>query len=99
MAVGRRGVAAPGSRARGVPARSRVTRRRREAPLLRSATLASALHDSRSALARLEGELDALLASLRDPKRRPEAEDADRLSGSVRAADAAVAALSAFATR
>ena len=53
----RRKVAAPGLRSRRVPARSRVTVRRSEAPLLRSTTLATALRDSRAALSSLEGEL------------------------------------------
>jgi len=99
MGLRRRSVAASGLRARAVPARSRVTVRRSEAPLLRSATLAAALRDSRTAISRLEGELEAILTALRDPAARPDATAADRLRGAARAADAAFASLGAFARR
>jgi hypothetical protein len=99
MGLRRRSVAASGLRARAVPARSRVTLRRSEAPLLRSATLAAALHESRTALCRLEGELEAILTALRDPTARPDVAAADRLRGATRAADAAVASLGTFARR
>jgi hypothetical protein len=70
---------------RAVPARSRVTvRRGLAAPRL--ATLAAAL-------GRLQGELDALLAALRDPARGADASAADRLRGAIEAADVAVAGL------
>ena len=84
---------APSSpRLRAVPARSRVTvRRGPSAP--RQATLAAALRQSRDALGRLEGELEALLAALRDPGMRADAAAADRLRGAVNAAGSALAGL------
>jgi hypothetical protein len=66
---------------------------RRGASLPRSATLAAALRQSRDALGKLEGELDALLAALRDPAARADAAAADRLRGSLRAAGFALAGL------
>ena len=76
-----------GSRQRALPARSRVTVRRVEAPPLRRlGTLALALRHSRDALGKLQGELDAMLAVLRDPSARPDAATVDRLSGAARAA-------------
>lgn len=93
MGSSRRRAAAPGFRAR-VPPRSRVTVRRTEAPLLRSASLVAALRQSRAALSNLEGELGALLEQLRDPGGRPDAAAADRLRGATAAADAALASLS-----
>ena len=99
MSSRRRSVAAPGRRSRRVPARSRVTVRRSEAPLLRSTSLAVALRDSRTALSSLEGELDALLKTLRSAAGAPGASAADRLRGATRAAAAAVASLGAFARR
>jgi hypothetical protein len=95
----RRKVAAPGLRARRVPARSRVTVRRSEAPLLRSTTLATALRDSRAALSSLEGELDAILQALRSTAGAPEMTAADRLRGATRAAAAAMDSLGAFGRR
>jgi hypothetical protein len=95
----RRKVAAPGLRSRRVPARSRVTVRRSEAPLLRSTTLATALRDSRTALSNLEGELEAILKSLRSADGAPEMTAADRLRGATRAAEAAMASLGAFGRR
>ena len=95
----RRKVAAPGLRSRRVPARSRVTVRRSEAPLLRSTKLATALRDSRTALSNLEGELDAILKSLRSADAAPEMTAADRLRGATRAAEAAMASLGAFGRR
>lgn len=88
----RRRGAPTGSRLRAVPARSRVTVRRGP-PAPRLATLAAALRQSRDALGRLEGELDALLAALRDPAARADATAADRLRGAIRAAGAAFAGL------
>lgn len=99
MDLRRRSGAASGLRARSVPARSRVTLRRSEAPLLRSATLAAALSSSRMAICQLEGELEAILTALRDPTARPDQAAADRLRGAARAADAAIASLGAFARR
>src|ERR1700744_6723676 len=88
----------PGIRSQRVPARSRVTVRRSEAPLQRSTNLAAALRDSRAALSSLEGELDAILAALRGAA-GPATADADRLRGATRAAAAAGASLGAFARR
>jgi hypothetical protein len=96
----RRRVAAPRLPSRGVPARSRVTVRRGGAPLLRSTTLASALQDSREALGSLQGELDALLASLRGADGAPPPSTAaDRLRVATRVAAAAFASLDPFAGR
>ena len=95
----RRKVAAPGLRSRRVPARSRVTVRRSQAPLLRSTNLATALRDGREALSSLEGELDAILKSLRSADGAPEMTAADRLRGATRAAEAAMASLGAFGRR
>ena len=83
-----------GSRQRALPARSRVTVRRAAPPLRRLGTLAQALRQSRDALGKLQGELDAILAVLRDPSARPDAATVERLSGAARAAGSAVAALS-----
>ena len=88
----RRRGAPSGSRLRAVPARSRVTVRRGSS-LPRQATLAAALRQSRDALGRLEGELEALLAALRDPAARADAAAADRLRGAARAAGLAFADL------
>lgn len=99
MGLRRRSGAASGLRARSVPARSRVTLRRSEAPLLRSATLAAALSSSRMAICQLEGELEAILTALRDPTARPDEAAADRLRGAAWVADAAIASLGAFARR
>jgi len=99
MGLRRRSAAASGLRTRAVPARSRVTVRRSEAPLLRSSNLAAALSDSRAALCQLQGELDAILSALRDPSAAPTTASADRLRGAAQAADAAFASLGAFARR
>jgi hypothetical protein len=87
---------APKLRGRRVPTRSRVTLRRGEAPLGRSATLADALRDSRAALSRLEGELGDLLSALRDPGGRPDTAAPDRLRGATSAADVAMSSLRAL---
>ncbi|HZL17019.1 MAG TPA: hypothetical protein VFG23_04665 [Polyangia bacterium] len=73
--------------------------RRSEAPLLRSSNLVAALGDSRAALCRLQGELDAILTALRDPTAAPDTASADRLRGAAQVADAAFASLGAFARR
>jgi len=88
----RRRDASSGSRSRAVPVRSRVTVRRGSAAP-RLATVAAALRQSRDALGRIEGELDALLAALRDPAARADAAAADRLRAAVLAADVAIAGL------
>lgn len=88
----RRRGAPSGSRLRALPARSRVTvRRGSSAPRL--ATLAAALRQSRDALGRIEGELDTLLAALRDHDGRLDPAAADRLHAAMQAAGAAVAGL------
>ena len=99
MGLRRRSAAASGLRTRAVPARSRVTVRRSEAPLLRSSNLVAALGDSRAALCRLQGELDAILTALRDPTAAPDTASADRLRGAAQVADEAFASLGAFARR
>jgi hypothetical protein len=99
MSSRRRSAAAAGLRSRRVPPRSRVTVRRREAPLVRSTSLATALRDSRTALSSLEGELDAILNALRSTDGAPPATAADRLHNATRTAAAAVASLGAFTRR
>ena len=86
-------------RARRVPARSRVTIRRVDAPLGRSVTVAAALRDSRAALSRLEGELSEILSALRDASTCPDVAAVDRIRGATAAADSALASLRALARR
>ena len=81
-----------GGRARSVPARSRMTLRRREAPLLRGGQLAAELRASREALTRLQGHLDGLLAAVRDPD-APLRTAAERVSHATAEASAALARL------
>jgi hypothetical protein len=76
-----------------VPASSRVTVRRTQAPFARTATLAAALRDGRAALHRIEGELEALLATLREPGAQPGVDAADRLRGALESARAVVGRL------
>ena len=97
MAGSRRRALAAGARTRRVPARSRVTVRRSEAPLLRSTSLAAALRDSRAAISSLEGELEEILKALRGSAGAPQIASADKLRGATRAAAAAIASLGAFA--
>lgn len=85
--------------ARGVPARSRIAVRRSEAPLVRTGQLVAALRSSREALTDIEGQLDALLAALRNPAAPPDAAAAERLVGAARQAGSAVAALRPLARR
>jgi|SRR5579862_9845730 len=87
-----------------VPARSRLTVRRSEAPLVRGSKLATALRSSREALLDLEGQLDALLAAVRSPRdpHDPIAvlqATSDRVSGATLAADAALGRLGTLARR
>jgi hypothetical protein len=84
-------------RARLVPARSRMTVRRSEAPLVRGSQLAAVLRSSREALTGLEGELDALLAAVRGGGSLRAA--ADRLSSATAEAGDAVARLGTLARR
>jgi len=81
-------------RKRAVPVRSRLTiRAAAHAPLARGVGLQDALKASRDALNDIQKQLDALLASVRSPHVRPEAESIDRLARSNRRADAAMARL------
>ena len=80
-------------RARALPVRSRVTVRRTGANLVRTTQLAAALHDSRTALADIESQLDALLAMVRDPAAAPDAAAPDRLRRAARQVGSALAAL------
>ena len=98
MASRRRRPLAAGPRTRRVPARSRVTVRRSEAPLLRSTSLAAALRESRAAISGLEGQLEEILEALRG-NGAPHAASADKLRGATRAAAAAIASLGAFTAR
>jgi hypothetical protein len=79
-----------------VPASSRVTLRREVTSLPRSVDLAAALRCSREALLDIEGQLDALLAVLRDPAAAPDATAPDRLRGAARDAGTALASLAAL---
>jgi hypothetical protein len=72
-----------------------VTLRHAPAPFGRTATLAASLREGRAALARIEGELETLLATLRDPAGRPGADAADRLRGALESAHAVVERLAA----
>jgi len=83
-------------RGRAVPARSRMTVRRSEAPLVRGSQLAAALRSSREALTDLEGQLDALLAAVRGPSGALRSAS-DRVSGATREAGAALARLGSLA--
>ncbi|HTA19811.1 MAG TPA: hypothetical protein VK989_10990 [Polyangia bacterium] len=86
------------ARGRAVPARSRMTVRRSEAPLVRGSQLAAALRSSREALTDLEGQLDALLAAVRGPAGALQSAS-DRVSGATREAGAALARLGTLARR
>src|SRR5580765_6578758 len=86
------------ARSRAVPARSRLTVRRSEAPLVRGEPLATALRSSREALTELESRLDGLLAALRGPGDSLRAA-AVRVSGATEDAGAALAMLGALARR
>jgi hypothetical protein len=63
----------------------------RAVPSARTKPLASALQESRTALTDLVGELDALLATLRDPTAAPDRGAPDRLRSATAAAGAALA--------
>ena len=80
-----------------MPASSRVTLRRETTSLPRSVDLAAALRSSREALLDIQGQLDVLLAVLRDPTAAPDAAAPDRLRGAAREAGTALAALNALA--
>jgi hypothetical protein len=84
-----------GSRARSVPARSRMTIRRSEAPLVRGSQLQAALSSSREALTDLEGQLDALLAAVRGGGGLGAA--AERVAGATAQAGTAIARLGTLA--
>lgn len=85
-------------RGRAVPARSRMTVRRSEAPLVRGSQLAAALRSSREALTDLEGQLDALLAAVRGPAGSLQSAS-DRVTGATREAGAALARLGSLSRR
>jgi hypothetical protein len=73
-------------------------RPRREGGLLpRTTQLAAVLRSSREALCDLEGQLDALLTTLRDSALAPDAGAAERLHGAARQAGSALASLSTLA--
>lgn len=74
---------ASAKRRRGVPARSRLTVPR--------AVLA--LRQGRRAIADIEGQLDALLVLLREPRPRIAADAPERLAGAARQAGRALSAL------
>ncbi len=76
-----------------------MTLRRSPAPLARSAPLTAALRDSKSALAQLVGQLDTLLATLRDPDAPLDRQAPDRLRAATAAADAALARVRRLPTR
>jgi len=76
-----------------VPASSRVTLRRETTSLPRSVDLAAALRSSREALVDIQGQLDALLAVLRDPSAAPDAAAPDRLRGAARDAERSLRSL------
>ena len=80
-----------GSRQRALPATVAGDGPARGAAAAAAGTLALALRQSRDALGKLQGELDAILAVLRDPSARPDAATVDRLCGATRAAGKAVA--------
>jgi hypothetical protein len=84
-----------------VPARSRMTVRRSEAPLVRGSKLATALRSSREALLDLEGQLDALLTAVRGPHDQIDAllATSERVSGATGVADAALGRLGTLARR
>src|SRR5436190_13048045 len=89
-------------RTRAIPARSRMTvaRKAEAAPLVRQSQLVAALRSSREALSAVEGQLEALLATLRDPGgATPDAAVADRLQGATRRAGSALASLGVLAQR
>jgi hypothetical protein len=67
--------------------------RRAGANLTRTGDLAAALRASREALSDIEGQLDALLAVLRDPAGRLDARAAEQLRGATRQAGTALARL------
>jgi len=82
-------------RTRALPAASRVTRRPVTSAPRSVDVVAAALRSSREALQDIEGQLDALLAVLRDPTAAPDAAAPDRLRGAAREAGTALASLHA----
>ena len=84
----------PSSRRATPPPRSRLTvTPAPRAPFARATRLGQALSAGREALADIERQLDALLAVVRAPDGRPDADAADRLHRATRKARAAVARL------
>jgi hypothetical protein len=82
---------------RSVPAQSRVTVRRNGANLVRTTQLADALRESREGLVGIEGQLDALLAALREPGATLDSAAPERLHGAARHVGSVVATLRALA--
>lgn len=84
-----------------LPARSRVAVRRVGvgARVARTTAMAAALRASREALSDIEGQLDAVLAALRDPARALDALAPERLRGAAQHAGSALAALTELARR
>lgn len=83
-----------------MPAASRVAVRRGAASLrgnanARDVDVATALRTSREALSDIEGQLDALLAALRDPAGALDKRAPDRLRGATQDAGTALASLTA----
>jgi hypothetical protein len=74
-----------------------VRPRRGAGSLPRTTQLAAVLRSSREAICDLEGQLDALLMTLRDPASAPDAGAAERLHGAARQAGSALASLRALA--
>jgi hypothetical protein len=70
-----------------------TVRGRGSANLQRTVDVADALRTSREALMDIEGQLDALLAALRDPTSAPDAGAPDRLRGATRHAGSVLATL------
>jgi hypothetical protein len=91
----------PSRRGRALPVRSRVTVRRAGVGgrVVRSTAMAAALRASREALTDIEGQLEALLAVLRDPGAALDASVPERLQGATRDAGSALATLTELARR
>ena len=89
----RRGRVAPAVRVHAVPARSRVTVKRSQAPLSRTGNLAAALRASKAALTAIEGQLAELLATLQDPNGCPDLAAVDWLRRAASSAAESIASL------
>jgi hypothetical protein len=78
---------------------TRVAARRPVANLQRSVDVTAALRESREALVDIQGQLDALLAMLRDPAKAPDPGAPERLRGATRDAGSALEAVRATLAR